>query len=245
MSRVALVLTQLRRDANGSGPPWNRSCTAQHVCVLKPLYPRGANTVYRLVLVALVAIPAALVVGPWLYVRTSYNTSQLVPWDQPVEFDHRHHARDDGIECLYCHSAAERSANAGVPTTAVCMGCHTQIWNQSPLLELVRRSYFSGTPLNWKRVHDVPDFVYFNHSVHVARGLDCAHCHGDVGRMARVMQVQPLTMGWCLDCHRAAQAVPPPSAPNNSWEASVDMFTDTARDNRAVTPLTTCTACHR
>jgi hypothetical protein len=213
--------------------------------VLKPLYPRGANTVYRLALLALVAIPASLVLGPMLYVRTSYNTSQFVPWDQPVEFDHRHHARDDGIECLYCHSAAERSASAGVPTTAVCMGCHAQIWNQSPLLDVVRRSYFAGAPIDWKRVHDVPDFVYFDHSVHIARGVDCAHCHGDVGAMARVVQVQPLTMGWCLDCHRAAQALPPPHAPDNSWEASIDMFTDTARDNRTVTPLTTCTACHR
>jgi hypothetical protein len=215
--------------------------------VSRVLYPRWSNPVYRGAIVALFALPAVLVVGPMLYVRTTYNTSQFVPWDQPVEFDHRHHARDDGIECLYCHSAAERSPNAGVPTTGVCMGCHAQIWNQSPLLDQVRRSYFSGTPINWKRVHDVPDFVYFDHSVHVTEGIACESCHGDVSRMARVMQVQPLTMGWCLDCHRRAtrERIPKSPAPSNAWEASVEMFTDTVTDDRSITPLTTCTACHR
>lgn len=215
--------------------------------MLTPLYPRWSNTVYRVAVVAILAIPVALIAGPMLWVRTTYNTNQFVPWDQPVEFDHRHHSRDDGIECLYCHSAAERSASAGVPTTGLCMGCHAQIWNQSPLLDTVRRSYFSGQPINWKRVHDVPDFVYFNHAVHVTQGIACENCHGDVGQMARVMQVQPLTMGWCLDCHRRASQVKAPttSIPADSWEASVDMFRATPTDDRSVTPLTTCTACHR
>lgn len=211
-----------------------------------PLYPRWSNTVYRLALLGLALTAVAVVTLPMLYVRTTYNTSQLVPWEQPVEFDHRHHHRDDGIECLYCHPAAERSPNAGVPTTAVCMGCHAQIWNGSPLLEVVRRSYFSGQPINWKRVHDVPDFVYFDHSVHVARGVPCETCHGDVGSMARVAQVQPLTMGWCLDCHRQSRVAPPPrTAPDDTWEASLDMFTDPRTPDREITLLTTCTACHR
>jgi hypothetical protein len=211
-----------------------------------PLYPRWSNTAYRLALVALALAVASLAILPMLYVRTTYNTSQLVPWEQPVEFDHRHHHRDDGIECLYCHPDAERSPNAGVPTTAVCMGCHAQIWNESPLLETVRRSYFSGTPIDWKRVHDVPDFVYFDHSVHVARGIACEDCHGDVGSMARVVQVQPLTMGWCLDCHRQSRAAPPRRrVPRDAWEASLDMFTDPRTPDRSITALTTCTACHR
>jgi hypothetical protein len=214
--------------------------------VSSPLYPRWSNSAYRLALVALLLGVASLVLGPMLYVRTPYNTSQFVPFDQPVEFDHRHHVRDDGIECLYCHSAAERSPNAGVPLTEVCMGCHNQIWNQSPLLEVVRRSYFSGTPINWRRVHDLPDFVYFDHSVHVARGVACEHCHGDVSQMARVMQTQPLTMGWCLDCHRESQTtLAPTSVPSNGWEAALDMLTDAPATYRQITQLTTCTACHR
>lgn len=214
--------------------------------MIHPLYPHWSNTVYRAVIVAVLLGLASLVLLPWLYVRTTYNTNQFVPWDQPVEFDHRHHVRDDGIECLYCHSAAERSPSAGVPTTEVCMGCHSQIWSDSPLLEVVRRSYFSGKPINWRRVHDLPDFTYFNHSVHVARGIDCVNCHGDVGSMARVVQVQPLTMGWCVDCHRAGtQHIPPPNVPRDSWEASLQMLGDEPARNRDVTLLTTCTACHR
>jgi len=218
---------------------------SRHPPVRSPLYPRWANTAYRLALIAIVVTAAAVICLPMLYVRTTYNTSQFIPWAQPVEFDHRHHVRDNGIECLYCHSAAERSPNAGVPTTGVCMGCHGQIWNQSPLLAVVRRSYFSGTPLNWKRVHDLPDFVYFDHSVHIARGIGCEHCHGDVGRMARVVQTQPLTMGWCLDCHRSARALPPAHAPSDAFKASIAMFTDWRAPDRSITSLTTCTACHR
>jgi hypothetical protein len=218
--------------------------------VFPPLYPHWANTIYRLALIVIILLMASPIVLPWLYVRSAYNTNQFVPWDQPVEFDHRHHVRDDGIECMYCHSSADRSPHAGVPPTAVCMGCHTQIWNQSPLLEVVRRSYFSGRPINWKRVHDLPDFVYFDHSVHISRGIDCVNCHGDVDEMPRVQQVQPLTMGWCLDCHRRSQSTTPPTPPrltppDNAWSASMDMFFKTIARNREVASLTTCTACHR
>jgi hypothetical protein len=214
------------------------------------LYPLWANTAYRLVLLGVALCVVGAVVGPMLYVRTTYNTSQFVPWEQPVEFDHRHHVRDDGIECLYCHSAAERSPNAGVPTTAVCMGCHTQIWSDSPLLAVVRRSYFSGRPIDWKRVHDLPDFVYFDHSVHVARGIDCTTCHGDVGSMPRVMQTQPLTMGWCLDCHRDSEQLgllekPSREVPRNTFEASMAMLFKSPSSERRITSLITCTACHR
>ena len=211
-----------------------------------PLYPRWSTTVYRLVLVGLAIGATLLVIGPMTYARSAYATSQFEPWDQPVEFDHRHHVRDAGIQCLYCHSAAERGPYAGVPATVVCMGCHAQVWDNSPLLEVVRRSYFSGRPINWKRVHQVPDFVYFNHSVHIARGLPCERCHGDVSTMPRVVQVQPLTMGWCLDCHRDPDAaIPRTVVPSNTWNAAIAMFFKPVARNRDITALTTCTACHR
>lgn len=210
------------------------------------LYPPWSTLVYRLALVALLAGAASLVIVPMLYVRTAYNTSQFEPWDQPVEFDHRHHVRDDGIECLYCHSGAERSASAGVPTTAVCMGCHDEIWQQSPLLEVVRRSYFSGKPIPWRRVHQLPGFVYFDHSVHVVHGIACERCHGDVGGMPRVVQVQPLTMNWCLDCHREPEvAIPRGPIPGNAWAAAMRMIFKNVANDRRVTLLTTCTTCHR
>ena len=126
------------------------------------------------------------------------------------------------------------------------MGCHNQIWSESPLLEAVRRSYFSGRPIPWQRVHDLADFTYFHHGVHVQRGIACQSCHGDVAQMARVQQVQPLTMGWCLDCHRsAARRIPRLEAPDSAWSATLEMFHDWPGEDRAITPLTTCTACHR
>lgn len=214
--------------------------------VTSRLYPPWSNLVYRLALVGLLAGAASLVIVPMLYVRTAYNTSQFQPWIQPVEFDHRHHVRDDGIECLYCHSSAERSASAGVPPTAVCMGCHSQIWQQSPLLEVVRRSYFSGQPIAWQRVHQLPEFVYFDHSVHVVHGIPCERCHGDVGGMPRVTQVAPLTMNWCLDCHRDPQpGIAKERVANNAWDASMRMFFKRVPSDRRVTLLTTCTTCHR
>lgn len=160
-----------------------------------------------------------------LFVRTAYGTHEAEALEQPVEFDHRHHVRDDGIECLYCHADAETSAHAGIPPTSLCMGCHNQVWGQSKLLAPVRESALHDTPIAWKRVNALPDFVYFHHGVHVSAGIACERCHGDVKNMARVYRAAPLTMEWCLDCHRH-----PPGRPD---------------PGHALTALTTCTACHR
>jgi hypothetical protein len=215
------------------------------------LFQPWSNTALRLVLLLLLAGAVGLLLGLMYHVRTPWNTLQFYPLDQPVEFDHRHHAADDEIDCLYCHVGAERSAYAGVPPTEVCIGCHAQVWNQSPLLEPVRRSYFSGEPIPWNRVHDLGDFTYLNHAVHVTQGIGCVSCHGRVDRMARVYRVTPLTMGWCLDCHRDPERQlrdrPPRSAPYDSmWGANLALVTpDAPRGRREITALTTCSACHR
>jgi hypothetical protein len=217
------------------------------------LFPKWTNTFFRVGLAAgALALPGSLV-ALMLYVRSPWNTGQFVPVDQPVEFDHRHHVIDDQIDCLYCHRQAETSRFAGIPSTDVCMGCHSQVWNDSPLLDVVRSSYFSDRPIAWNRVHDLPDFVYFDHASHVTRGVRCVTCHGRVEDMARVYQTAPLTMGWCLDCHRQvdqgqlemAQARAS-LADASMWSATVRAMEPTsALQQHPVTRLTTCTACHR
>lgn len=195
----------------------------------------------------IVGVPAALLI----WVRTPYVTGALDPPDQPVAFDHRHHVRDDGIGCLYCHHDAERSAYAGVPPTELCMGCHGQIWSESPLLEPVRRSFASGLPIPWRRVHVLPDFVFFDHRIHVHRGVGCVSCHGEVDRMARVYQTVPLTMAWCLECHRKPERFlqPPETVADPTWRAPTGearlALGRELRERLDVNPPTTCSACHR
>lgn len=189
------------------------------------LFPPWANTAYRFAIAAILLGAVGAIALPMLWIRTSYATYQDLPVEQPIEFDHRHHVRDDGIDCLYCHTGAEARAHAGIPTTELCMGCHNQIWNESPLLAPVRRSWATGEPIAWRRVHTLPDHVYFHHGVHTQAGVTCAMCHGEVEGMPRVHRVAPLTMQWCLDCHR--------DPPGPRWYG------------RRITPLTTCSACHR
>jgi hypothetical protein len=137
--------------------------------------------------------------------RSSWNTGAFVEREQPVQFSHKHHSGDDGIDCRYCHTSVETSASAGMPSTQVCMNCHTQIWADSPYLEPVRESYRTGKPIEWTRVHDMPDYVYFNHSIHVSKGVGCSTCHGNVSQMPLMFQASSLQMEWCLSCHRQPQ----------------------------------------
>lgn len=213
------------------------------------LYPRWSNTAVRLTLVALLGGVASLVVGPMIYMRTPFATGQQFAVDQPVEFDHRHHAVDDEIDCRYCHQTVERAASAGYPATEVCMGCHGQVWNQSAMLEPVRRSFFSGEPIPWNRVHKLPDHVYFNHSIHVSKGVGCVSCHGRVDQMARVYQDKPLTMGWCLECHRdpAPNLRPREHVTDMSWQPTGDPVAlgKQLAQQYQVQSRTHCSACHR
>lgn len=218
---------------------------------MEPLFPPWANSVTWVVvgtvLAAIVGIPVALMV----WVRTPYLTGERRPPEQPVLFDHRHHVRDDGIPCLYCHYPADRGPYAGVPPTELCMGCHGQIWNESPLLEPVRRSFFTGQPIAWRRVHVLADFVYFDHHVHVRRGVGCVSCHGDVANMPQVFPIAPLTMSWCLDCHREPERFlqPPETVADPAWrppegEARLALGRE-VKARLGVNPPTNCTACHR
>jgi hypothetical protein len=134
-----------------------------------------------------------------------YSTNVNVPVQQPVPFSHKHHVAEDGIDCRYCHTSVETSAFAGMPSTETCMTCHSQIWTDAPVLSPVRVSLATNTPMKWNRVNDLPDYVYFNHSIHVAKGIGCSTCHGRVDQMPLTRKTQTLFMKWCLDCHRNPQ----------------------------------------
>ncbi len=226
---------------------------------MRPLFPPWSNTVIRIVL-ALLAGGAGGGIGLLLlFKRTPLATLQAEPVTQPIEFDHRHHVADDGIDCRYCHSTVETSSSAGYPATAVCMNCHAQIWNRSPYLDMVRKAYFSGKPIVWKKVHRLPDFVYFNHSIHVAKGVGCVTCHGRVDEMAEIRQGPNMQMSWCIDCHRdpqknirpheyvTAMVDPAPGQGTIPAKGSDPGFNE-AQDPANMSDVhsrTSCTTCHR
>jgi hypothetical protein len=213
---------------------------------MKILFPQWSDTAFRVALATAAIGGLVAVVAPMIYVRTPYHQKREYPLDQPVQFDHRHHVRDDGIDCLYCHADARKAAYAGVPSTEVCMGCHGQVWPESVQLEPVRRSYYSGAPLPWQRVHHLPDYVYFNHAIHVNKGIGCVSCHGRVDEMALDFQVAPLSMGWCLDCHRAPESHVRPlnRVTNMDWRPPPGLGKKLAT-LYGVRRLTHCTTCHR
>jgi hypothetical protein len=209
------------------------------------LFPPWSDTAFRVVLVGVVTVGALAVIGPMVYMRTPYAQNREYPVDQPVPFDHRHHVEDDNIDCRFCHGGAEKSAYAGVPSTEVCMGCHNQVWPESPMLEPVRRSFFTDRSLPWNRVHRVPDFVYFDHSIHVNKGVGCYECHGNVAGMALDRQVAPLTMGWCLGCHRDPAPRLRPLETITAMRPSDPAEGARVAAALGVRKLTHCTACHR
>ncbi len=168
---------------------------------------------------------------------------------QPVPYSHKLHAGNLGMDCRYCHSAVEVSAQAGIPATEICMNCHTRVRSQSPLLEKVRESYASGQPIPWVRIHRLPDYVYFNHSAHVTAGVSCVSCHGRVDQMAEVRQVEPLSMAWCLECHRdpAPHVRPREFVTRLDWRPDRDPA-EIGRELIAanhLAPPVNCSGCHR
>jgi len=166
------------------------------------LFHRSANSLARMSLLAVLffAASAGLVLAELQ--RSAYVTRQYEPRVQTPPFSHQHHVGGLGIDCRYCHTSVEQSSFAGIPPTKTCMNCHAQIWTSAPMLEPVRESYRSGRSLSWVRVHDLPDFVYFDHSIHVNKGIGCQSCHGQVDNMPLMLEQNSLQMEWCLDCHR-------------------------------------------
>ena len=166
------------------------------------IFHRSANTLSKVSLVGVLLLVGGLIWLAMIFGRSSYVTRAQEYIEQPVQFSHLHHVGDDGIDCRYCHTSVETAAFAGIPPTKTCMNCHSQIWATAPILEPVRASFRDNTPMRWTRVHDLPDFVYFNHSIHVKKGMGCETCHGRIDRMPLVLQERSLQMEWCLECHR-------------------------------------------
>jgi len=175
-----------------------------------------------------------------------------VPFDQPVPFSHKHHVGDDGIDCRYCHASVEKSAFAGLPSTQTCMTCHSQIFTDAPVLAPVRQSLATNTPLKWNRVHDLPGFVYFNHSIHIAKGIGCSTCHGRIDQMPLTWRVNTLYMKWCLDCHRQPQKYVRPR--DKIYDITWQSAQERPHDGAALVAqyhidtsgrLTNCSLCHR
>src|SRR5512147_2959690 len=191
----------------------------------KPLlnFPKWSNKAAIAVLLGLVILPLYLgIVLGYGANPTTLNTGYQPP--QPVPYSHALHAGELGIDCRYCHSTVERAGFAAIPPSQVCMNCHKQIRSTSPNLLPVRESYATGTPVPWTKVHDLPDYAYFNHSAHVRRGVGCVECHDRVDKMEVVYQAQPLSMGWCLDCHRNPEPRlrPVDQVTNMAWQPEGD-----------------------
>ena len=184
------------------------------------IFPRSANDLARIsILVGLLLLGGLVWAGALMH-KSGYRTGEGLYLHQPVPFSHEHHVRGLGVDCRYCHTSVETSASAGIPPVATCMNCHRQIWTNSDMLEPVRSAWRTGVPIQWERVHDLPDFVYFNHAVHVAKGIGCSECHGQVDEMPLTVQVASLDMQWCLECHRnpTDRVRPREEVFNMSWD---------------------------
>jgi hypothetical protein len=215
------------------------------------LFAPRANTISRLVLLGIVAAPLSALAILSAVAYTPFVTHSNIVLPQTVPFSHQHHVGGLGIACGYCHTSVEQSRYAGLPPTETCMTCHSQLWTNAPMLAPVRKSLAEGKPLRWNRVNRLPDYVYFDHSIHVAKGIGCSSCHGSVDDMPLMQQAAPLTMGWCLDCHRnPVPALRPENAIYDmNWHAPPDQHErgQALLKHYHVTTshLTDCSICHR
>jgi len=229
------------------------------------IFHRSTNTISRATIYGAVFLAAALLWAVLELQRSPYITYAKVARPQPVPFSHQHHVAGLGIDCRYCHTSVEKAAFARIPPTKTCMNCHSQIWTGAPLLEPVRESFRTGKSLLWTRVNDLPDFVYFDHSIHLNKGVGCNTCHGPVDRMPLMFNYASLQMEWCLDCHRAPEKnlrprdqvfnmrYEPPSSDKpvalegKVYTDQISLGMDLVKKYhlRTVTDITSCSTCHR
>jgi hypothetical protein len=215
------------------------------------LFPPSANTIARAMLLGgVILVSGAVACGYALYF-SPVNTGVGTPVEQPVPFSHQHHVGGLGIDCRYCHTGVEKGRSAGIPPTETCMTCHSQVWRDAPVLQPVRDSWMKQEPLHWIRVNDLPDYVYFDHSIHIAKGIGCVSCHGRVDQMPLMAKGQSLFMRWCLDCHRRPQEqvrpleavyTMPPLKPAITLEEGKALVRDRHIDTER---LQDCSNCHR
>lgn len=216
------------------------------------IFKKSANNIAKIVMISVVVFAGTAFFGYTQIARSSYLTGQYLEIQQPVQFSHKHHVGDDGIDCRYCHQSVETTASAGMPSTQTCMNCHSQIWAESPYLEPVRASYRDNKPIMWERVHKLPEYAYFNHSIHVAKGVGCSTCHGQIDNMPAVFQENTLQMEWCIKCHRNPEQFIRPKSEiyNMQWQ---DGDLNTAERTKLKTDykirskemMTSCSTCHR
>ena len=213
------------------------------------IFHPSTNTISRVTIFGGAILLAALVAGLAAINESPYITEVGVARPQPIPFSHKHHVSDDGIDCRYCHTSVEDSSFAGIPPTKTCMNCHTQIWADSPTLEPVRESFRTGKSIQWTRVHNLPGFVYFNHSIHIHKGVGCSTCHGRVDQMPLMWREHSLYMKWCLECHREPERFVRPRKDifNMEYEPPKDQLALGRRlvKEYKIQKLTSCSTCHR
>jgi len=222
---------------------------------MSAIFPKWTNQLPLMIIVGGGLVTTAVIGGTWYYATPKYTRVGYMPI-QPVAFSHTIHAGQLGLDCRYCHSDVEKSWFSNIPSASTCMNCHNQVLKDDPKLELVRESAATGKPIPWVQIHKTPDYVYFNHSVHVNRGVSCVECHGRIDQMDEVMHAKPFSMGFCLDCHRdpAAKLRPLDKITDLGWTPSADTKV-AAEKQRAdgqkllhdwkVESLQNCSACHR
>jgi hypothetical protein len=219
---------------------------------VRQLFPPGADAVLRLAIFTIIGGVAVFFILVGGLPNSTYATGVWVAPTQPVPFSHAHHVGELGLDCRYCHTSVMTQASAGLPPTHTCMTCHSQIWTHAPMLAPVRQSYAQHIPLDWQRVNRLPDYVYFNHSIHVTKGIGCSSCHGPVDQMQLTWRAQPFTMTFCLSCHRNPQGRLRPE--KQVWNMEWTPPDDQARIGKALmrhyqiasaARLTDCSTCHR